>query len=210
MSMQSDDPDEKGFFHRATGVPFWPTITGNRSTYQSLDRQLELAENKKKQQMKIQRNLARQKQELALQKSVLEDEIIQSKEDISTAEIQRRNATEALEKVEFDGPFSMQPRTPGPKDLARKVLSFVPYVGTAATAYQVKTYYDDKAEAESNLEIENQAVLDIQEFSARKQDDLKQKNRVLNQVKQDLDAQIIIVNGLQTTTKNLQTQRDEL
>lgn len=196
-------PDEasKGLFHRVTGVPFGTMLRGNAGAYRHLENEMTLAAQRRTQQLRLQQDLDTQYQEIAEAQQVVMGQLERNHDDVAQAQLLQREAAQRLDQVDFDGPLSMRPRIPSAVDLLKKAVGLVPYVGTAYTAYQLADYGVQRVDAMQTLEIETQAVRDIQDHGEQLRSQLQQNRGEAERVRQQLEIQRNIVRGLQDAEK---------
>lgn len=204
------DQMQKGYFHQWTGVPFWTTLSGNRSAYLEINNQIESVKKNEVQQLRLQHPLENQHKELIETELVLRNGLKQNLDDVAQMKMLEKEAQETLKKVEFNSPFSTEPRIPTPTDLLKKGVGLIPWIGTAYTGYQVVDYKLKHDEATRVLETEKEAVSDIQKFGESIQEEFDKNRDLCIKVREKLEAQRKIVNGLQILQNELKEKQEKL
>lgn len=205
-------PDQipKGYFHQWTGIPFKVYIYGNGNTYQEINKRLESVKNDEIVQLRLQQSLNTQCQELMAAQLVLLSSQKQNEDDVAQMKMLVKEADETLKKVEFNSPFSTEPRIPSGTDLLKKMVGRIPYIGNVYTGYQIYDYNQQHNEATRVLDIEKDALSDIQGFGKNVTMELNKNQEVSKKVSVELDAHLKILKGLQNTQASLKSSLEKI
>ncbi|WP_347986001.1 hypothetical protein [Methylomonas sp. AM2-LC] len=206
----SEEEMKKGFFHQYASVPFWTYISGNATEYKGLNQQLESVKKNESEQLRLQSSLEQQQNQLVSQQLLLQNSLKQNNDDVAHMQMLVKEAENNLKDVEFNSPFSMKPRIPTPVDLVKKGIGLIPYFGPIFTGYQVYNYNLQRKEATNLLNIEKQALTDINEFGSNTKTSLNTTLENFSLLQKKLEANGKILKGLQQSQVDLKTKITKL
>lgn len=210
MAERESSMRSRGLFHQLYGAPLGTTLRFNAAQYRELEQRIRDAEAERAKQLRVKEDLAQHSVDLLEQQVMLKASVATSRDDLAHAKRLQAEAQQTLEKVDHDGPLSLEPRVPSLLDLAKKGVGLLPVVGTVYTGYQLGQYALDRAEASDVLEIETDAVDSIAEYQRTLHDKSRENAAAVVKAASELEAQQKVVRGLLATSTTLKINLDKL